>query len=67
LLEALEISVYFFAITRSAKDLKGLVFQYLDPGGCISRVLPWILANPELRADDHACYLRAQLFSSVPD
>ena len=48
LLEALEISVYFFAISRSAKDLKGLVLQYLDPGCCISRVLPWIVADPQL-------------------
>jgi hypothetical protein len=49
------------------KDLKGLVLQYLDPGCCISRVLSWIVADPQLRADDHARYLRAQLFSSVTD
>jgi len=67
LLEALEISVYFFAISRSAKDLKGLVLQYLDPGCCISRVLSRIVADPELRANNEAGYLRAQLFSSVPD
>jgi hypothetical protein len=30
-------------------------------------VLARIVANPELRANDHARYLRAQLFSSVTD
>jgi hypothetical protein len=34
---------------------------------CVSRVLVGIVADPQLRADDHARDLRAQLFSSVTD